>query len=261
MMKTFIRAAILAYAFDGVTQLAAFQVAAPFDNADQGAYSDGWQNADNGGSGFDAWTLTTTGTDASHFAGFFIGSSTDAGGNNDTNSKSFGIFANPTGASADAVRTLSSDLAVGKQFTLDMVVNFRNGNKGFDLRDSSGATLFNLNVGSDAYTVNNAVSGNGPLFGNTYDANTVFSLAFEQTSLTGGSWTVTRSGGQTGSATGSYNGLVRGFKLYVQDTDAGGAPQNNLYANNFAVVPEPSAVALLLAGSLAGGCWLVRRRA
>jgi hypothetical protein len=232
------------------------------DNANDPAYTAAWSNGTDGGTAatFGPWSLTN----ASATSGFFIGDSTtlnSPGGNINTNNKSFGMFAH-SGQSADATRAFGSALTAGQTFSLDMAVNFRNGNKGFDLL-AGGTSIFNLNVGGDAYTVNNAATGNGSIFGNLYDSNTVFHLTLTQTTLAGGSWTVTRSGGLTGTVSGTYSGDATGFHFYNSQTTGNGASEDNLFFNNLAVtnaaVPEPATV-LLVGPALLGGMFFVRRR-
>ncbi len=233
-------------------------IAAPAeDNA--GNYTTGtWTNGSNLGTGFTAWTLGTS-TGGGGFAGFFVGDSTVGSGNINSSGQSFGMYANPGGASADAYRGFSSALAVGETFSVRIAVSFRNGNKGFDLF-SSGAMVFNLNVGGDQYTVNNAASGNGNLFGGAYSAQTVLTLSFTQTSLAGGDWQIMRSGGLADAATGTYTGAPTDFHFYVAGTDSGD-PANNLYFNNLLIaVPEPSTWALCVVASGAAATFLRRHR-
>ena len=145
----------------------------------------------------------------------------------------------------------------GQTFSIQLAVNFRNGYKGFDLRgDTTGdPTIFNFNVGGDDYVVNNAATGNGSI-GNSYSNDSIFTLAFAQTNLSGGTWSITRSGGISDFDTGTYSGVARSFKLYVGGTDGGA--QDSLFVNNLATVPEPSVLGLL-AAAVAGG-WFLRRR-
>jgi hypothetical protein len=206
-----------------------------------------WQNGDDGsitGNAFGPWTLSASGT-----AGFFIGSSTNIsnpGANiNSSEGTSFGMFGQGL---AEAFRSFNGGgLTLGQAFSLDIAVNFRNGGKGIDLRNSSNANVFNFNVGGDDYRVN------GVSIGSTYSSNTAFHLTFTQTSVSGGTWTVARSGGVTDFDSGTYTGIPTNFKLYIHSTDMSGSP-NDLMTNNFlvTVVPEASPIALLSLLTFAG---------
>ena len=232
------------------------------DAANDPAYDDNWTEGDNGGtpSTFAAWDLNgNAGNDV--FAGFFIGDSDAGGANINTGGESFGMFANPGSAFADAIRAFGTPLAAGQMFTFDLAANFRNGNKGFDLRDGSGNVIFNLNIGGENYTVSNVSSGGGQIFGGIQAENTIFSIQLQQTDATSGTWVITRGGDLTGTEDGTYSGVGTSFKFYINGTD-NGAAQNNLYFNNLAItaVPEPSTVSLLVASTIFAGCFYAHRR-
>jgi hypothetical protein len=226
--------------------------------------TNGWVNGDDGfvtgAAALQPWALSTIGGTA----GFFIGDSralnAGSGGNiNSAGNKSFGLFGG-SASSANAVRAFDSALSIGQSFSVDIAVNFRNGQKGIDLRDGSNTVLFNFNVGDlgagDAYTVQFATPVSGPI-GNTYDANTAFHLTFTQTGASTGNWSIVRSGGIADSASGTYTGVPTNVKLYVSATDGGSS--NDLYANNPTTVPEPGSSALIVASMLGLG-WIRRRR-
>jgi len=104
---------------------------------------------------------------------------------------------------SESIRSFGGNtLGIGQTFSLDLAVNFRNGNKGFDFRDSSSVVLFNFNIGADDYVVSNAATDNGTI-GNNYSSDTAFALAFTQTAASAGTWTISRSGGVTGLASGA----------------------------------------------------------
>ena len=202
-----------------------------------------WINGSNGGTGFQSWTLSSSGA-----AGFSIGSSTtlnSPGADINTAGSSFLMSSSP-GVGSDATRFLVTPLSAGQTFSIDIAVNFRNGNKGIDIRDASNTNIFNLNIGGDNYTVGNATTGNGTLFGGVYSSNTAFHLTLSQIDVNGGTWTITRSGGLTGTASGTYSGDVAGFHMYNFGADD--VTGSNLLAfNNLSVtaIPEPSATALV----------------
>jgi hypothetical protein len=238
------------------------------DNASASAYAGGWDssfpawNLDGSvgqGGGFGGWNLT-----AQPNANLRIESVSSLGGGTllDTAGKSFrlngGFYspnndANFVGAYANAVRYLDPNgLSAGQSFSFQMAVNFRNGAKGVNLYDTAGVKVFNFNIGGDAYVVNDALSGNGSI-GNAYSSNTLLNFRFDQTSLSGGNWTVERSGGVTDLDSGTYSGALRRFAFYAGGSSSNG---NNdaLFFNNLSVVPEPSTGYLLLSGILAISC-------
>jgi hypothetical protein len=225
------------------------------DYASDSVYNDGWGGTDNGGTGFNAWTFNLSGGNS----GRFIGDSKVVGGGSgadiNTGGESFALFGRNTGDGtqfSEAFRTFASPnstLMLGQEFSLDLAVNFRNGKKGVDIRNSSGTAIFNFNIGDlgsgDDYTVQLAATGNGSI-GNTYSANTEFHLTFTQTSASGGAWSIQRSGGVTDFDTGTYSGVPAGFKLYVEET--GTSDENLFYANNFLISAVPEASAAHFAG-------------
>lgn len=233
------------------------------DTALHSIYDDGWQDLDDGavtGDAFLPWSLATQLNGG--FVGHFIGNSLNlAGGSGadiNTGSRSWGMFGSDGGAGttqADAFRNFNGGaLSVGQTFSVDIAVNFRDGYKGIDLRDGA-TTIFNFNIGGDDYVVNNATTGNGSI-GNTFSTNTAFRLAFTQTSIGGGTWSIARSGGVTDLDTGTYTGAASGFKLYVGETTGGSS--NDLYVNSLSIVPEPSVSRLL--SLVTGACVVLRRR-
>ncbi len=107
-------------------------------------YSDVWATGDNGGTlgSFLPWGLTNNG--GGGFAGYFIGDSTIGSGDLNTGGVSFGLFANPTGVFADANHNFVAPLLLGQTFSLNVGVDFRNGNKGFSL--FQGATEISIST-------------------------------------------------------------------------------------------------------------------
>lgn len=224
------------------------------DTADDAVYNGGSITTGlNGGSGFLDWAISTSGT-----GGTFIGDSTAGAGDINTAGESFGLFGNPSGAnSVNANRGFSSALVVGETFSVDLGVNFDNGNKGVDIFGGSQGSVFNFNVGSGASVsiqngaVLNAGAGAGYDYGGN-DAVIDFSITIDSASaFTYNISRVSSSGTQGTLFSGQVTGLtdaVSGFGLYNAGTDNGDA-QNNLYFNNLQVVPEPSSLALILLGT------------
>ena len=208
------------------------------DQADHPAYQKdnqpGWGSGTNGGSGFVGWNLISS--DSSGGCGFFIGSSKkvagESGADIDSNGKSFGMFAKEKDRSAQAYRTLGSPLEPGQKLAIELAVNFRSGQKGVDLCGSGGKVIFNFNVGSEDYVVSQALTGNGSI-GATYHNNSSFTLLFTQTGPAGGTWKITRRGGVSATAEGSYVGVACGLKFYVSETDKGS--ENDLYVNHLTI--------------------------
>jgi hypothetical protein len=93
------------------------------DDASDSAYSKGWDNSKNGGSGFGNWSLTTEGNDDQRHSGFYIA---DTKTNADLtgiakNAKAFGLFANGTGfEQAVAYRAFDKPLQKGDSFSFMM---------------------------------------------------------------------------------------------------------------------------------------------
>jgi hypothetical protein len=240
------------------------------DNASASAYSGGWyvsaytlDGTVGSGDGFGGWNLRADPNAAVRIesvASLGIGTLLDTAG------KSFRLSGgwydrgggNWTQGYAKAERWLDpAGLDVGQAFTFQMAVNYRNGAKGVDLFGTDNIQIFNFNVGSDNYTVGRAATGNGSI-GDSYSNNTLFDFRFEQTSSTGGTWSIARSGGVTDLDSGTFTGVVRRFDFY-----AGGTDNNNpdaLFVNNFAIVPEPSSLSLLLGGGVVLGLVSLRRR-
>jgi phosphatidylinositol-3-phosphatase len=123
------------------------------DNADDPAYSGGWTNGSNGGTGFSPWTLTGSGVLGSNTNGYFIGSSTnnafDASPGIDVGGKSWGIYANDTNFTA-AYRGFSASVPVGGTLKVDMDNGFIN--TGF----SDGFVLRNGNATNNPAAYNTA---------------------------------------------------------------------------------------------------------
>ncbi|MEM7680487.1 MAG: PEP-CTERM sorting domain-containing protein [Planctomycetota bacterium] len=222
------------------------------DDAGAAVYADGWGLFDDGSvnpGSLGGWVL---GGNASDPGTIDITSSTGlgAGGAIDSAGVAFKVH-DTTGGFVDLFRFFDPDgLEAGQTFSMELAVNFRGGFKGMDLRSDAGdATIFNFNIGGDDYTVSSAATGNGSV-GADYAPDTVFSLSFTQVDLTGGTWSITRSGGVSDFDSGTYTGRAKSIKLY--SGGQGTAGEDAIYYNNFQVteVPEPSTAALAGVGAL-----------
>ena len=90
-----------------------------------------------------------------------------------------GVYANPSTAFANANRGFTEGaLTTGQTFSLQLGVNFRNGNKGLTLT-SGGTELFDFNIGGDAYTYAEN-GGAGTALTLAYEPDSIFTLAFTQ---------------------------------------------------------------------------------
>ena len=229
------------------------------DTADDPVYADGWNDLDDGSSvpgavagGLGGWVMGGNAIDGTTID---IETSANVGAASgiDTAGVSFKLH-DTTGGFVDIFRFFDpAGLDVGQTFSMQMQVNYRGGFKGIDIRgDTAGdPTIFNFNIGGDDYTVDHATTGNGSI-GNAYSNDTVFTLDITQTSLAGGTWSITRSGGISDFDTGTYAGRARSFKLYAGSL--GTFAEDAFYVNNFSVdpvaIPQPASAALAAVGAL-----------
>ena len=209
-------------------------------------YGSGWTDLSNNGTGFNPWGFTA---DIDDTVG--VADSTVGAGDINTGSNSFQI-ASDNGSSLDVFRSFGggASLGTGYVFSFDLSVNYRNGNKGFDLR-SSETGVFNFNVGSDNYFFGGTDLGSR---GWGYVNDGVYSLEFEFLTETIMNAKITRTSGM--DTTRSFeipnialSGPIDNFKFYVSETD-NAIPENNLYFNNLEVIPEFSSFGMIL-GALA----------
>ncbi len=237
------------------------------DSASDPAYSGGWTNGSNGGSGFDGWQLDPTPPTNSY--GHFIGSSINNGNGLDdgvtggvasdgdidsAGSAAWGIYANngyvalgvrmfAGGNFLGAGQTFSADLdngwiVDGAQVTLALLsisqspmlqLFFIGGTNEYQYTDATGTYYTGIPFSDEG--LNFAVTMTGPL---AYTA------------------TLTLRNGTTTNWSGSVNQQLYGFG--VQNNNAGGTVGGSAYdvfINNISVVPEPSTLALGALGLLA----------
>ncbi len=211
-------------------------------------------NGHRGDLGFGVWNFEAVANAGS--AGRFIGDSTAGAGDINTAGQSFALFAHPPGTPtpfAAAIRRFDQpSLTTGDSVSFKVAVNFRNGNKGFGVRNLSGVEQWNFDVRSGGYTIRNGPSGSprddGQQLGG-YHANTVFTFTFTQRERQM-DWTIVRSGGISSTVSGSFaatSGTLADFRFYVSGTDNSSA-QNNLYFNSFVYTPAARGDAPLTPG-------------
>lgn len=222
------------------------------DNAGNYTTGSGWITGSNGGSGFGAWTLTSSGN-----AGFFPGDPGSAGISG-MSTTSFGLYAKPvsSGAFATAERSFVNPLGVGDSFSFQWGINWdsKGGNKGFVI--SSGATeLINVNnAGTSDITINNNNVGFG--YGTaamtwTITRTSATNLQVDATNRDGGA-------AYSGNITIGGTAAPSSFKFYASEMDDGDNRQPYFNDLKITVVPEPSSLSLL---ALSGLALLRRRRA
>ena len=137
----------------GISEGVNAQVTIASDDGSQTPYNDGWSNTDNGGSGFDAWSISygaNTGT--------FIGDPSNDGMDSleVMGASAFGMYANGT-EYLNADRIFQVGLQVGDTLTFYWAINWdanpysgsSGGSKGFDLKDGS-TTVINVNNGGSS---------------------------------------------------------------------------------------------------------------
>jgi len=174
------------------------------------------QNDDNGGSGFSAWSISNTNN-----AGQYVETSSDPCSNNPlfgdirTGGKTWASYANPNANNfCDLYRKLNSDLTAGWSISARIAVAFRSGNKGIELINNANSSLYNLNIGSDQYTIN--VTN---MTGWSYSSTSIFILSGRQINANTYRGSV-RRGSDIQADTTDRTGVIRGIHLYHSNTNA-----------------------------------------
>ena len=209
-------------------------------------YGGGWTNGSNGGTGFGAWSFSTSG---GGFKGAYIGDPA-LKGISGMSSSSFGLYANGGGgATISASRAFGAALGIGDSFSMQWGINWDSdfgGNKGFNLFAGTNEVINVNNGGNSDITVN----GNNVGFG--YGTNAM-TWTFTQTTAT--TVTVTandRDGSGSYSAVITVSGALSGFSIYASNMGDGG--NREPFYNNFSInaVPTPGALALLGVAGIVG---------
>ncbi|MGJ8651860.1 MAG: PEP-CTERM sorting domain-containing protein [Opitutaceae bacterium] len=220
----------------------AFAASIAIDNASN--YSGSWTG--NEGSGFGAWSFSTSGA-----GGSYLGSTGEG-------NPSFGLFAGGDGGSdlSSASRGFTGDLTAGQTFSIDLGHSngiSSGGEVGINLTDG-GSSVFTLKfVGGGAnWLINDGGSDFG--IGQGYAADTTISLSFTYNGGSDYSYSFGSASGDNFTATSTISG-IDGFTLFSNNQGGG----QNFGSDNISIVPEPSSYALL-AGILGLAYVAARRR-
>jgi hypothetical protein len=208
------------------------------DNADN--YGTVWNSGSNGGTGFGAWTLSSSGgTDG--FAGAILGNPSAAAGISGMPTNSFGLYANPLGSGSfvNAERGFSKPLGVGDSFSFVWGINWDSGsggNKGFNIYTggTSGTELINVNNGgSEAITINGTNVGFG--YGTTAMTWTITRTSTTSLQVEATNRDVSLTAAPNYSGTFTISGAPDSFKFYASNMQAGDQVGDKAqpYFNNF----------------------------
>jgi hypothetical protein len=230
-------------------------VAQAADNAGDPAYSGGWANGSNGGTGCSPWTLTASGVPGSASNGFYIGTSiTNAFGTSpgiDTAGQSWGIYANGANFTA-AYRGFNHSVPVGGTVKLDMDNGFidtgnavgfvlRNGNaNGSYTNYNSNARFELLYIGGDSSNSYKVVDSAGLYNIGVPFTGTGLHLVF--TLNTADTYTllaIDNASGNTnavvnGTLSGTSGGTVDSIALYNRNAGLGSA--NDAFFNSLQII-------------------------
>jgi hypothetical protein len=125
------------------------------DDAGQSAYTSGWTNGSNGGTGFGNWVFQTLTGDGNSSAGFYVATASDHPDLKDAakDGKAFGLYANGVNFEvASAFRPFSTPVATGQSVTVTWETDVFA--KKFDTdSDAKGSVGITLRSGTDASSI------------------------------------------------------------------------------------------------------------
>ena len=168
--------------FSNETAFAGKSIFIDRDTAAAEVYVETWDDGSDGGAdGFGPWNLSAN--PAGGAAGFFLGDSLFGSGDINTNNQAFGLYGNGDGAAAaNADRSFQFTIIGGSSFSIQLALD-RTGNKGIDLDNADGVSLWNFNVGPNAVTeiedysyAGLANQGAATSLGLDYQSDSVFTL-------------------------------------------------------------------------------------
>lgn len=226
------------------------------DNAGDAVYDNGWGVGDNGGTGFSVagWSTINNQSGAGSGGGFLASNNSESQVGIGFPAESWGLFGH-SGGVGQAIRSFSSAVAVGHEFSIDMDNGSvdSGGTVGFALQNSSGNNVleFFFVGGSANYTALGSASTNtGVGFTNQ---------GLRLTILLTGTSTYSLSinplsdgiGGPVTTVAGSLSNPVGGqsiSRLRLFNANAGQPNANNVFFNNLAVTAVPEAAAYWFSG-------------
>lgn len=242
------------------------------DNAGNAPYADGWQDGDNGGTGFQPWALDYSGTDPANHSSHFIDNAPLTA--NSLGAPAFGMTDSGRPFffdTAGATRPFTGALSIGQTVSVDIDgPSFANGDpNGFSkgatvaLRNDNGGERFGLFTNNlfnnDNWSATNP-AGSGSAIDTGIAAGSSFHMDFTLTGVETYDLVLTPIGGgtplfqQLGATlrTATEGTFVQQFRFADYGTGSAADGSSELFINNLSisnVVPEPTTVGLLaLAG-------------
>ncbi len=221
------------------------------DRAANAAYSTGWSNGSNGGYGWgSSWTLNSSGPSGTFSAGTAL------------------TLQASTGTNAQAVRSFGGALGIGQTFSMDYYSGTLEMGSvaGFKLENASGSLLFEFDCYGGFTPSYTMTDDDGPGWKSANKTTQGIHIEFTLTGASsytiavnqiGSTTVISRSGNLIAAAGGTE---ISQFHLFFNG-NAPSTTSNQQSFNNFAVVPEPSGIALLgMTGGLLLSAYRVRRR-
>lgn len=244
------RAATASFRLCGILWLAipfsAFAQGVATDNAGESAYDDGWDSADNGGTGWQGWTFSSYGS-----AGAFVGTSQSNGfmnGDIDAGGRAWGLWANDGGFSA-ASRVYGDGTELfgpGTTISVDMDTGFidEGSQVGFSVIGTGDSRTYgNISVSFTGGGTNYVVSQGSWYWVTTYDTGIPYDSQGLHVEIDIGETNdftcrLTPAGGATVTIAGNAQaGNLHVLELYNRNAGAGST--NDAFFNNIAVLPPP----------------------